>query len=160
MKTKSHLIFGVPAAILGMAAFVAGIYLAQSPSESFMMTWGPRILLLAAVVGSVLDYRKKSGDASFSNLFANGFRTTAVIAVLLAIFVGVYIAFGPGVKEKFMAEAAASAAKEGYPQEVLKDAQETMRKMLVPMTRAGVVISILITGAIFSALSALILKKQ
>lgn len=160
MKTKSHLIFGVPAAILGMAAFVAGIYLAQSPSESFMMTWGPRILLLAAVVGSVLDYRKKADNANFSNLFANGFRTTAVIAVLLAIFVGAYIAFGPGIKEKFMAEAAASAVKEGYPQEVLKDAQETMRKMLVPMTMAGVVISILVTGAIFSALSALILKKQ
>jgi uncharacterized membrane protein len=160
MKTNSHLIYGIPAALLSLVLFIGGTYSSSLPSDGFIMSWGPRLLLFAAIFLAGLDFRKKSEVQTFGGFFGNGFRTTAVVTVLFVIGLAIFLLTMPGFRDKLLAEAAINGAKMGYDAETIKANQENLKSILLPSMMAGVLIPQLIIGAIFSAVTAGILKKQ
>ncbi|UYQ94793.1 DUF4199 domain-containing protein [Chitinophaga horti] len=160
MNNKPHLKYGVPFAAVSVLIYLGGLILLKLPATHFLVNWSPTLLLLAAIVLSTLEYRKQNDKNGFGHLFANGFRTTAVFTVIVGVIIAAYLASSPGFQDLMLKYTMESAKQQGYTAEMIQENDARMRSMLIPFVLGGIVISQLIAGAIFSAISAIAFKKQ
>jgi hypothetical protein len=158
MKTKNHIWYGLIAAGLIIALFLIQ-YFSGIPFGHTGIRWASIGIIVLVVILSCFRYGKLFEDASFGELFSNGFRTTAVTVVIFAIFFIVFVQLFPDYKEKFVLEVVAAGPNAASTADREKDIAMLRDNFLVSAL-AGSLINYLVPGLLAALLGAALAKKK
>lgn len=122
------------------------------------------IILVGGVIWSCISYSKQmDGNVTFGNVFAHGFKTTAVVAALLAVYTFISVKFlFPDIVDKSMevARKKMEESQSGMSDEQIQNSLDTVRKFFLPFAIAGILFGFAIIGAISSLIGAAVAKKN
>lgn len=83
-KPTSHILKGIIIAVVMMALNFTAQKVTQLPPVFMYL---PTLVLVAGVIFSCIIYKKQSApQPTFGDVFAHGFRTTAVVTLLMAVY--------------------------------------------------------------------------
>jgi hypothetical protein len=127
------------------------------------LNWVSFLLILAGIVWACFGYAKEmNGNVTFGNVFAHGFKTTAVLTLIMLAYtvLSLTILF-PEMKEKAIELARTQMEEQGKLSETQIDQAVSMtEKFFMPFAIGGVIITYLVMGAIASLIGAAIAKKN
>ncbi|GEP98223.1 DUF4199 family protein [Chitinophaga cymbidii] len=158
MKTKNHIWYGLVAAGLIIVLFLIQ-YFAGLPFGHIGIRWASIGIIVLMVILSCFRYSKLFEDASFGDVFGNGFRTTAVTVVIFAIFFIVFVQLFPEYREKFVLEVVAAGPNAASTADRDKDIAMLKDNFLVSAL-AGSLLNYLIPGVLAALLGAALAKKK
>lgn len=158
MKTKNHIWFGLLAAGLIIVLFLIQYFNNISFGHPGFK-WAPIGIIVLVVILSSIRFGKLFEDASFGEIFSNGFRTTAVTVVIFAIFFIVFVQGFPEYKEKFILEVVAAGPNAASTANREQDI-ETLRDNFIVSALAGTLITYLVPGMLAALVGAAIAKKK
>lgn len=120
------------------------------------------VVLIGGIIWSCISYAKQlNGNVTFGNVFAHGFKTTAVVIVLIAIYTFIAMKFlFPDMAEKILTEARKSMEEKNMSDEDISKALKLSRDYLMPFAIAGIILMFSIVGAISSLIGAAVAKKK
>ncbi len=119
------------------------------------------ILFVGVLLSSIYYAKQMDGNVTFGNVFAEGFKTTAVVIVLFSIYTIVAMKLVlPGMTERIIEAARAEAQSAGNAtlEEFDKNVAVT-KQFLVPITIGIAILSFGITGALGALVGAAVRKK-
>jgi len=124
----------------------------------------PTIILIGAVIWACISYANQMDNhVTFGNVFAHGFKTSAVVACMLFIYtlLAIFVLF-PEMKEKALEMALTQLESQGgnMPEDAKEKALQFTDKLFVPIAIAGAVLGTLIVGVIASLIGAAVAKKN
>jgi hypothetical protein len=159
-KVTSHITKGIIISlVLIVLDFVGGM--AKIKMESWFR-WIPTLIFCAAIIWACINYATQMHNyVTFGNVFAHGFKTTAVVTCLMVVYavLSVYI-ISPEQKELALEEARKQLEKNNQMSDSdIETALEFTRRMFVPIAIGGTLLGTLIVGAIASLLGAAFAKK-
>ncbi|WP_143310500.1 DUF4199 domain-containing protein [Chitinophaga vietnamensis] len=157
MTKKNHLLYGI---ITGIALILISIvlYVTKLNQQSWA-GWISLVVLMAGVILSCIDYGKNNEGLTFGNIFANGFRTTAVITVLSVLFTILFITIFPDVKDQALEAARQKMEAQHQSEETIEKALEITKKMFIPFVIGGSLLSNVFFGAIAALIGAAVARK-
>jgi hypothetical protein len=123
--------------------------------------WVHTAIMFIGVIITCIQFSKlNDGDVTFGSVFANGFRTTAVIAVITVLFSVIFVLVFPDIKEKALEEARRQMEAQGQSDEMIEKALAMTSKMFMVFVVAGGVFGTLLFGVIASLIGAAAAKKN
>lgn len=123
--------------------------------------WTSLLLLVAAIIGACILYSNQQNNyVTFGNVFAHGFKTTAVVTCLTILFTVILFMVMPELKERFFTLAAAEAEKSGATDEMIEKQQSLLTNMFWVFIIGGIMVTYLIVGVIASLIGAGVAKKK
>ena len=118
------------------------------------------IFIVAIIYVTTLYSKELNGQVTFGNLFAHGFKISAIVTLIMVIWVVLmYKVIFPDMKDKMIDMQRAAALKKGYTEEQIKISLETSKKYFTTLAVAGSVLFYAILGLLGSLLGALFSKK-
>ncbi|MEX6690048.1 DUF4199 domain-containing protein [Danxiaibacter flavus] len=120
-------------------------------------------ILCVGIIWACINYANQmDGYVTFGNIFAHGFKTTAVVIALLSVYTFLALKF---IFPDMIDQALEQARKEMESKNQMSDEQiekglEIGRKYFVPFVIGGLVLFFAIIGAIGSAIGAAVAKKK
>ncbi|MFI5156516.1 MAG: DUF4199 domain-containing protein [Chitinophagales bacterium] len=125
--------------------------------------WIPTIVLFAGIIWACINFGNQSNhNVTFGNVFAHGFKTSAVVACLGLIYtlLSMYLIF-PETKELALQQAREQMESGGkLTQEQIDAGIEVTKKLFLPIAIAGVILGTLFVGLIASLIGAAATKKN
>jgi hypothetical protein len=162
-KVMSSTTKGIILALIQIVLSVIMQLLITDFAKMQQFSWISYIIIIGGLIWAALSYSKEmNANVTFGNLFAHGFKTTAVMTILVLAYtiLSVTILF-PEMKDKAMEVARTQMESDGKLSEAQIDQAIGMtQKFFIPFAIGGVVIGYLILGAIGSLIGAAIAKKN
>lgn len=160
-KVTSHIIKGL---IVAVILIVFDVILqkygsAVSPNIAYLPT---AFLTIGIIISCIIFAKQLKGKTTFGEVFAHGFKTTAVITLLMAVYTFFVVKFiYPPVTQADIEAMVKELEKHGstMPQEAKRLAEESAKKAWI-MQVAGVIFASMITGAIGAVIGAGVAKKN
>lgn len=145
-----------------LIVFGISIYLSNQ-MENQWLGWVPYIILAGGVIASCIIYAKQmNANVTFGNVFAHGFKTTAVIIAIQAVYVVLSIkVIFPEITEVAVEASRKALIKQGkLSDDQIEQAADMTRKYMLPFAIGGTIIGFGFVGAIASAIGAAAAKKN
>lgn len=159
MNKKSHVKYGLTAALVLIILFLVQ-WFAKIPFDHPAFSFIPRLCYAAIIFACVLNFSKlNEGNASFGELFGNGFRATAVTTVIFALFFILFLQFVPEAKTAivdFMLTQGPNAADA----QAVEESRKFVNNRFVVFVLAGIIFLNLFIGIIASLIGAAFAKKK
>ena len=160
-KVTSPVLKGV---IITLLLIVLGliVYFANQ-MENSAIQYIQYAILCIGIIWSCVSYAKQlNGNVTFGNVFAHGFKTTAVVAALLAVYTFIAVKFlFPDIVDKSLAMAKKEMEEKGtLSDEQMEQALSMVRNFFVPFAIGGILVMFAIIGAISSLIGAAVAKKN
>jgi len=160
-QITSHIIKG---AILGgisilfsIIIYVFNLYTIQ------WLNWLSYAILIGGIIyGNVLFANQNDNNVTFGNIFAHGFKTTAVIIVITVIYtlLALYVLF-PDMVEKIIEMSRVEMEKNPkLTDEMIEQGITMTRKLFLPFAIAGAIFGTGFLGALGSLIGAAVAKKN
>jgi amino acid transporter len=125
--------------------------------------WISLIILMIAIIWACVSFGTQSnGNVTFGNVFAYGFKTSAVVACILLLYtmLSMFVIF-PETKDLALEQARKQMEEKGTLSEAQVDqAVEWTSKFFIPFAMVGVILGTLIFGVIASLIGAAVTKKN
>ncbi|MBX2930433.1 MAG: DUF4199 domain-containing protein [Chitinophagaceae bacterium] len=121
------------------------------------------VILGGGIIWSCIEYAKKlNGNVTFGNTFAHGFKVTAAITGIMALYTFIALKFIMPEMSDLAVEQARKSMMENkqLTAEQVEQAITMTKKFFVPFALAGVIVAFLIIGTIFSLIGAAVAKKS
>lgn len=159
-KVTSHLTKGLIIGLI-LIVFSLAVYLLELYKQQWIQYIG-FVILFGGILWSVISYGKENNyDKSFGNLFAHGFKITALVIILVLAYTVLSNYIFPEAKEKIMTMAREQALENAKGNE---DQVEQGMKMFENNYTLFIVIGIifwyLLIGSIASLIGAAVTKKN
>ncbi|MEP6948072.1 MAG: DUF4199 domain-containing protein [Ginsengibacter sp.] len=124
--------------------------------------WVGFVIFISGVIWSVSSYGKQvKYNSTFGNYFAHGFKVSAVVTILMIIYLAIFIALFPDFKEKILEQTRAGMRQnDKMTEEQITQAMEISRKFFMVGLIGFTLLGYLIIGALASLVGAAITKKQ
>jgi ammonia channel protein AmtB len=160
-KIMSHFMKGVLISlviiVLGIAGYIAGI------SMETWYSWTVNCLMFILIIAACIHYAKqKDGFVTFGNVFSHGFKTSAIIALIMVAYT--LLSFNvifPDMKTKALEVAQQRMESKGnMTDEQIETAMNFTKKYFLVFTVFAVMIFTLIFGLIASVIGAAAAKKK
>jgi hypothetical protein len=162
-KVTTHITKGILIALVLFVFDLIGGFTRLKFSGSSWYNWVSTILLLVAIIWAVANYgRQLDNNVTFGNLFAFGFKTSAVVACITLIFalLSMFVIF-PDTRDLALEQARKQLEERGnMSDETINQALDMTKRMFLPFAIAGVILGTLIIGAIGALIGAAITKKN
>ncbi len=152
------------ALIISLICIVYGLILYfTGQMQNKALGWVQFIFLFGGIIWSCINYAKQmNGNVSFGNAFGHGFKVTAGIAAILAVYT--FIAFKfiyPEMIDLSMDEARKNMeAKGNVSEDQIRQGIEIGRKFFILFAVAGVLIVTALIGAVAALIGAGVAKKN
>lgn len=120
------------------------------------------IVFVGILLSSMYYAKQMDGNITFGNVFAEGFKTTAVVIVLLAIYtiISLKLVF-PGMVDKMVDAARQEAQSQGQASlDEFNKSAVTMKEFMVPITIGFTIVSIGVSGAVAALAGAAFSNKK
>ncbi|TDH27063.1 DUF4199 domain-containing protein [Segetibacter sp. 3557_3] len=120
------------------------------------------LILVGGIIWSCISYANQmNNNVSFGNVFAHGFKTTAVTTVIVIIYSVIAFKFlFPDMMDMAMEKTRETLAEKNMTDEQADQAISMTKKFFVPFMIAGILFAFMIAGVISSLIGAGIAKKN
>ncbi|MGN6618924.1 MAG: DUF4199 domain-containing protein [Ilyomonas sp.] len=123
--------------------------------------WVSNLLLVIGIIVSCVTYSNQlNHNVTFGNVFADGFKTTAVVTCITIVFTVIIMMVMPEIKQQIFDAAKEQAEKGGASDEMIQKQQEMMKSMFWVFMIGGILLGYIVVGAIASVIGAAIAKKN
>lgn len=129
-------------------------------TESWFRWLSNGLLFVALIVSCIMYSNQNLNNVTFGNVFADGFKTTAVITCITLVVTIVLMLVMPEWKQRIFDIAREQAEKGGASDEMIQKQQEMMHKLFWVFLIGGIILGYLIVGALASLLGAAVAKKR
>ncbi|WP_217607072.1 DUF4199 domain-containing protein [Chitinophaga sp. GbtcB8] len=159
MHKSNHLQYGL--VISAILILLSVLFYVMNLSTESWVKWVSTVVIFVGVIFTCTQFAKlNDGNVTFGNVFANGFKTTSLIALVTVLFSVVFILIFPDIKEKALEEARRQMEKQGQSDDVIEKAIAMTSKMFMVFVLAGGIFGTLFFGAIASLIGAAVAKKN
>lgn len=120
------------------------------------------VIIVGGIIWACIVYANQmENNVTFGNVFAHGFKMTAVVAVITVVYTVLsFKVFFPEMIEIALEETTKQLEKNNMPQEQMDTTIEMTRKFFIPFAIAGVLVGTMFIGAISSLIGAAVAKKN
>jgi hypothetical protein len=161
-KPVSHVVSGVIIGLVLILFFLAFYFTGNAFTKS-ALTYLPTLFFVIGIIYSILQYSKAmQHNVTYGNCFSYGFKTTAIVAIIMAIFLAVFIYAFPDYKASFMQFMTDEMEKSNsnISDEQQEKGIEMMGKFFAISAIGGGLFMNLLLGAIASLIGAAVAKKN
>jgi len=160
-KITSHLVKGL---IIGLILIVisVGVQFAGIKRDSWPVQLVSTCILIGGIIWSVWYYGKqKDNFVTFGNLFAHGFKTTAIIAVIVIVFTIIFFVAFPEYKDQALEESRKQMEERGkLTDDQIDQGLKIAKRFFLVAVIGSILVIYAILGAISSLIGAAITKKK
>lgn len=159
-KPISHIVAGLLIAAI-LIVYSCIIYFAGMEQQG-IHRWLQLLIMVVGLIVFINMYgNAKNNQVTFGNLFAYGFKTTAILTLIIIIFTVLFFLIFPDIKEKLFETTRQQMEEQGKmtPSEIDK-AMEMWTNMFWVFTIGGILLIYAIVGVIASLIGAAITKKK
>ncbi len=158
-KVTSPVVKGLLIAlILIIIGFVGRMTNLQYESWFAWLSYG--ILIAGIIISCIMFSNQMNHNVTFGNVFANGFKTTAVVTCLTILFMVILLMVMPQMKEEMIENARTQAAKGTATEEQIDQSMQIFSKMFWVFIIGGILLAYLFMGCIASLIGAAVAKKN
>ncbi len=143
--------------VIGLIIYFAG------QAQNKAIGWIQFCIMMGAIIWACINFAKQmQGNVTFGNVFAHGFKVTAAIAAITAVYA--FLAFKfiyPELIDASIEEARKNMeAKGNVSDDQIKQALDMMKRFFIPFAIGGTLIMSAILGAVASLIGAAVAKKN
>ena len=150
------------------ALVIAAIVIVYSLTLQFTGLWKNASLAWVTylfILGGLIFFINQYGNAmnnqvTFGNLFSYGFKTTALLTLIMIAFTVIMFLLFPDIKEKMVDIARQRMEDRNTPEDQIEKGIELWKKMFWVFTIGGILLVYAIVGAIGSLIGAAVTKKK
>lgn len=148
--------------IIGLIMIAVSLTASFSGIEaSGAFQWVIYCIFFAGIIVSIYQFGKQvNHNSTFGNYFAHGFKTSAMVTILMIAFLVIFMTVFPEFKEKAMEEAKKSMSSKNLSQEQIEKALDLTKKFFMVFLIGGALLGYLLFGAIASLIGAAVTKKD
>ncbi|MBN9297308.1 MAG: DUF4199 domain-containing protein [Filimonas sp.] len=118
------------------------------------------VLLIGIIIACVNYAKQMNGNVTYGNVFAHGFKTTAVVIVIMAIYTALALKIiFPDMIDKIL-ETSRTQMEGKMADDQIEQALQMTRKFFLPFAIGGIIVIYGILGAIAAAIGAAVAKKN
>lgn len=159
MNNKNHLQYGL--VISAIIILLSVLFYVMNLSGEKWTQWVAIGIMFVGVLFTCIQFAKiNNGNVTFGNVFANGFKTVSVIALITTLFSVIFVLLFPEIKEKALEQVRLDMEKQGQSDEIIETAINMTSKMFMVFMIAGGIFGTLFFGAIASLIGAAAAKKN
>ena len=160
-QITSHILKG---AILGGISILFSIiiYVFNLYTTQWLSFLSYAIFIGGIIYGNILFANQNDNNVSFGNIFAHGFKTTAVVIVITVLYtvLALYVLF-PDMVDKIIEISRTEMAKNPkLTDEMIEQGIAMTKKLFLPFAIAGAIFGTGFLGAIGSLIGAAVAKKN
>ncbi len=159
-QITSHIVKG---AILGAFSILFSIitYVFNLDSITWLKFANIAIIAGGLIYGNILFANQNDNNVSFGNIFAHGFKTTAVLIVITVVFTVIFLNLVPEMIDKTLdLQRIELEKKPELTDEMIEQALSITKKFFMPFAIGGAIIGTGFMGAIASLIGAGVAKKN
>jgi hypothetical protein len=159
-KVTTHIVKGLVISLILLVVSLMAHFTDQS--QSTWAKWTPSILLCAGVIWACINYsNQRNHNVTFGNVFAHGFKVSAVATVFSIIFSVVFLLLFPEVKEKAIETARQQMEAGGQmSSDQINQAMAMTDRLFYVFLIGAIILMYLIVGLIAALIGAAIAKKD
>jgi hypothetical protein len=160
-QVTSHIVKGVILSAISIA-FSIIVYVFNLYEMSSINYISSGLVFVGLIYGAILYSNQNNNNVTFGNVFAHGFKTTAVLIVISAIYtVLAFKVLFPDMLEKVLDISKKKMMENPkMTDEMIEQAMGMTRKYFIPFALGGSIIGTGILGAIGSLVGAAVAKKK
>ncbi|HVZ56686.1 MAG TPA: DUF4199 domain-containing protein [Chitinophagaceae bacterium] len=160
-KVMSHITKGLLVSLVLILISIAGYY--GGLDEKSWFRWISTLVMVAGIIWGCIYYANQlDGRVTYGNIFAHGFKMTAVITLITILYtILAFTVIYPEMKDRAIGLARQQMEEKGTLTDTQIDqAVELTKKFFLPFLVGGILLMSLIFGAIASAIGASLAKKK
>ena len=160
-QVTSHIVKGVILSAISIV-FAVIVYVFNLYEMNALSYLNYAIFLGGLIYGAVLYANQNNNNVTFGNVFAHGFKTTAVVIVIMSVYtiLSVKVLF-PDMLDKILEISRKKMAENPkMTDEMIEQAVTMTKKFFLPFAIGGAIIGTGILGAIGAAIGAGVAKKN
>lgn len=148
--------------VLSLIMIVLSLAIYFLDIQNATMGWISYAIYFVGIIVSISIYGKQINyNSGFGNYFTHGFKVTAMVTVLMIIFMALFIIAFPEIKEKALeAQRLALDKMDTLSDEQKKQSTEMTSKFFMVFTIGGTLLQYILLGTIASLVGAGITKKN
>lgn len=159
-KVTSHVVKGL---ILSLVLIVYGLILhftGQSMNRSLNSI--QYAIIVGGIIWGCITYANQlHNNVTFGNVFAHGFKMTAVVTVITIVYsILAFKVLFPEMLDQALAQASAELEKKNMSEDQMDTAMSITRKYFIPFAIGGILLGFMFIGAISSLIGAAVAKKK
>lgn len=159
MNSKTHIQYGLIISAI-VILFSTLFYILHINTQKWTQ-WVGVVIMFVGVIISCIQYAKANdGNVTFGNVFGNGFKTTAIVALMTIAFSVLFVLIFPDIKEQALEQVRLDMEKQGQADDVIDKAVAMTDKMFIVFLLAGGIFGTLFFGVIASLIGAGIARKN
>jgi hypothetical protein len=160
-QVTTHIVKGLILSFISIV-FSIVIYIFNLYDMSALSYVNFAIFIAGLVYGAVLYSNQNGHNVTFGNLFAHGFKTTAVVIVITSVYTILAFKFiFPDMMDKMIELSRKEMIKNPkMTDEMIEQAMTMTKKFFIPFALGGAIIGTGILGAIGSLIGAAVAKKN
>ena len=158
-KPISHLVAGL---IIGaiMIIFSLVVEFAGLQQIKGVPLIGYGIIMASLILFITMHGKSMNGQVTFGNLFSYGFKTTAVLMLIMILFTIIFFLLFPDIKEKIFELTRQKMEERDMSDDEIEKALSLWKRMFWVFTIGGIALVYAVVGAIASLIGAAITKKK
>lgn len=157
---KTHLQYGLIAGLVLIALFVI-YYVMGWAFQQDIKSWFPSIIFMLIIIIAQFTHSKAvNGNITYGNLFAQGFKTTAVATCIFLVFMIVFLLLDPSYKAKMLEVSRQTMVERGMGADQIKAAIAMTEKFFMVSVISGIIIGELVAGLIASLIGAALAPRK
>lgn len=124
--------------------------------------WIVNLIFVVAIIYFVYQEAKaKSGQLSFGNLFAHGFKISAIVTLIMIVWgILMFKVIFPNLQDQMMQMQRSELLKKGLTDDEIQQSEEIGKKFFMTFVIGGTIIIYALLGVIGSLIGAAISKKK
>lgn len=142
--------------VIGLAIYFSG----QIGNKS--LGYLQYLILLGGIIWACINYANQlNNNVTFGNVFAHGFKTTAVVTVIIIAYsILAFKVLFPDMQEMLVQQAELEMEKQSMSDSQRDQATSMMKNYMVPFAIAGILFFFMVIGLVASLIGAAVAKKK
>ena len=159
-KVTTAAIKGLIISLIMIVFSLVTIYAEQTENKA--LGFVPIAVLLAGVIwGCIVFARQKDHNVTFGNVFAHGFKTTAAVIALMAVYMLLlFLVIKPELKDLALEQSRQALEKQNMSEADIQNALDVTNKIFLPAAIGGAMVTYALIGCIASLIGAGVAKKN
>jgi hypothetical protein len=159
MNSKTHIQYGLIISAI-VILFSTLFYILHINTQKWTQWVGVLIMFVGVIISCIQFAKANDGNVTFGNVFGNGFKTTAIVALVTIAFSVLFVLIFPDIKEQALEQVRLDMEKQGQADDVIDKAVAMTDKMFIVFLLAGGIFGTLFFGVIASLIGAAVAKKN
>ena len=158
-KVTSHIVKGLIISLIIILISIVAYIMGQD--QSSWQKWLSNIVLFGGVIISCIIYSNElNNNVTFGNVFAHGFKVSAVVTCIIIIFSVLFILIMPDIKEKAIEAARLKMQQQGQSEQTIQTALDITNRFLYVFVIAAILFFYLLIGLFGALIGAAVAKKN